>query len=942
MTPSKRRIPIPRLAAAVLGLALLPGALAQFSKVVFSENFSANTIDTSKFAPDAPFFEGGLGDIAATQHDGVVEFTGTVSQQWWAGATLRVIPTFTASPETNIVVSVDRVSELGVGSSSRSALWIEDITTNLFVLFADNRGENHWQYNRKINEAGDQPTGGGTAIATFNNNPDMIDAGLHTMKAVANGSTVKLYLDDVFGTEVKFPVSQLLFQIGSYARANGDTADTTFDNLKVEEVGMATFSTTSLTLGSGQTAAGIKVRIPSGANASSAISLRVVSSNPAAAIPAGASGDTLTLNFPAGGANEQTIDVQSVAVGGATLTLANDISLGAGNTLKVTVVPGPGVRLTDEFTSGTIDAAKWVRNDAGFETGSGTFDVTQTGGQLQISGIIDVAAYWGGASLKTVNEYIATPDLPLLFDMDRVSVDNLYFETPATGARTGVFITTADRSQFVFFGQDLGETGWEVNVNPGNPTGSGTALAAFSALATDQGNHHLKLVADGSTVEVFLDGVSGGKFDFPVSSGIHFEVGAYSRDVSDYVGGVFDNVKIENVLPCIGVSPTDIATVQGDASNLLKLTLPKLLNAANTTVTITSSAPGVAIPEGAVNGKLDVVFPPGSTNVKSVKVVTTGTGTAQFTLSNDQGVCMGGPVNLTVTPPPVVLVSDDFSAASLDSSKWTVDPAPLVVTGTATADSAVTVADGMVAMAITSASTNWPGFTVWTKQSYDVSTDSPVQFEIDRAKMDIVLVGGTDSKDRTGIWVKDAAGHYVFLSDLGSFNGVNRGWQYHRFIDQANDVLLGANPDTTGTYISAFSAPGYSDDKNHRLRATANGSTVKLYLDDVFGVEVPFPFSQGLTFGFGSYVNYANDAGNISHGYWDNAVIKGFAATGSQMSVARSGGDVVISWTGSGTLQSADALGNTTTWVDVTPAPTGNSYTITAASQVQQKFYRLR
>lgn len=936
----RRPVPSLHLATVALGLALLPAASAQFSKVVFSEDFNGATIDSSKFAPDAPFFEGGQGDIAATQHDGVVQFTGTVNQQWWAGATLRVIPTFTASPETNIVVSVDRVSELGVGTSSRSALWIEDITTNMFVLFADNRGENHWEYNRKINEAGDQPTGGGTAIATFNNDPTFLDEGLHTMKAVANGSTVKLYLDDVFGAEVKFPVSQLLFQIGSYARANGDTADTTFDNLKVEEVGTATFSTTALTLGSGQTATGIKVRIPQGANASSAVSLRVVSSNPAAAIPVGASGDTLTLNFPAGGSNEQTIDVQSVAVGGSTLTLANDLGLGAGNTLKVTVVPGPGVRLTDDFSANTIDATKWVRNDNGFETGSGTFDVAQTGGQLQISGIIDIASYWGGASLKTVDEYIATPDLPLVFDMDRVSIDNLYYDTPATGARTGVFITTADRSQFVFFGQDLGETGWEVNVNPGNPTGSGTALAAFSALATDQGSHHLKMVADGSTVEVFLDGVSGGKFDFPVSSGIHFEVGAYARDVSDYVGGVFDNVKIENVLPCISVSPSDISTVQGDASNLLTITIPKLLNAVNTTVTITSSAPGVAIPQGAVNGKLDVVFPPGSASVKTVPVVTTGTGTAQFTFSNDQGVCLDATVNLTVTPPPVVLSSDDFTAGNLDTGKWTLDPTPLVDGGTATAESAVAVADGMVAMTIASSSTNWPGFTVWTKQTFDASADSPVQFEIDRVKMDIVLGGGTDSKDRTGIWVKDAAGHYVFFSDLGSFNGVTRGWQYHRFIDQADDVLLGANPDTTGTYIAAFN--GLSDDKNHRLRATANGSTVKLYLDDKFGVEVPFPFAQGLTFGFGSYVNYANDSSNLSHGYWDNAVIKGFAAAAPQLSVSRTGADIVISWTGSGTLQSADALGNTSTWTDVSPAPTGNSYTITAAAQATQKFYRLR
>ena len=78
----RRPVPILHFATIALGLALLPAASAQFSKVVFSENFSGPTIDSSKFAPDAPFFEGGQGDIAASQHDGVVQFTGTVNQQW--------------------------------------------------------------------------------------------------------------------------------------------------------------------------------------------------------------------------------------------------------------------------------------------------------------------------------------------------------------------------------------------------------------------------------------------------------------------------------------------------------------------------------------------------------------------------------------------------------------------------------------------------------------------------------------------------------------------------------------------------------------------------------------------------------------------------------------------------------------------------------------------
>src|SRR5436190_744779 len=90
----------------------------------------------------------------------------------------------------------------------------------LFLLAADIQGANHWEYNRKIADpATDQPTGGGTAIAAFDDlNGPFVDGALHRMKAIVNGKTVKLYLDDVFGAEVKFPFANLVFHIGSYAR----------------------------------------------------------------------------------------------------------------------------------------------------------------------------------------------------------------------------------------------------------------------------------------------------------------------------------------------------------------------------------------------------------------------------------------------------------------------------------------------------------------------------------------------------------------------------------------------------------------------------------------------------------------------------------------------------------------------------------------------------
>ena len=86
---------------------LSPATIAQAPApvVVFSDDFESNTIDPAKYQADAPFFEGGVGDIHATAHDGVIEFVGTTTQQWWSGGTLRVVPTFTATEATPVTVT---------------------------------------------------------------------------------------------------------------------------------------------------------------------------------------------------------------------------------------------------------------------------------------------------------------------------------------------------------------------------------------------------------------------------------------------------------------------------------------------------------------------------------------------------------------------------------------------------------------------------------------------------------------------------------------------------------------------------------------------------------------------------------------------------------------------------------------------------------------------
>src|SRR4029453_15470499 len=125
---------------------------------------------------------------------GVLKFVGTTTQQWWSGGTLRIVPTFAPSAAEVVTLSIDRVAEAGVGSASRSALWILDETKTKYVLFADVRAEGGWRYNRKIGEDGDVRTGSGTDIEAFNGGT-YDDGALHHMGMIADGKTVKLILD---------------------------------------------------------------------------------------------------------------------------------------------------------------------------------------------------------------------------------------------------------------------------------------------------------------------------------------------------------------------------------------------------------------------------------------------------------------------------------------------------------------------------------------------------------------------------------------------------------------------------------------------------------------------------------------------------------------------------------------------------------------------------
>src|SRR5439155_9981867 len=142
--------------------------------------------------------------------------------------------------------------------------------------------------------------------------------------------------------------------------------------------------------------------------------------------------------------------------------------------------------------------------------------------------------------------------------------------------------------------------------------------------------------------------------------------------IGDGLVHTFDNIRI-SALACIQASPLDIITPRGQSSATVTITVPTLLNSTNAAaVTVRSLDPGIAIPQGAVNGSLTLNFTAGGPRSAPFNVVGVAPGVTQFVLSSAQGVCVSDPIDVTVTEVPTI-ACDDFGNGTIDAN-WRVNP----------------------------------------------------------------------------------------------------------------------------------------------------------------------------------------------------------------------------------------------------------------------------
>ena len=530
--------------------------------------------------------------------------------------------------------------------------------------------------------------------------------------------------------------------------------------------------------------------------------------------------------------------------------------------------------------------------------------------------------WWGGMALATKQEFSASPTAPVSFEIDRLAA-------VGTGAerRSAILIADATRTNWVMFSDDDLNGGWVVDLSSGTLRQVNTGIAAFAdSKFRDGGKHRMKLLANGSTVKLYLDGVFGVEVPFVLQRGIIFEFGAYARSYPDSIVATFDNALVTGPVPAIYSTPGSVTFEADQTTNeVVSLSVPVQLHQTNTAhLVVTSSNPAVAIPAGGTAGSLTLTFTPGGPDTQTFQVARVGSGIATFTFSNDVGVSSTNNLQVIVqTAQPKVLVADNFESGSL-AGRWTVDSAYRFETSWASAaDASSTFNGGMLELNLLVTSNYWPGIQLTTTSNFQASLVDPVSFEMDR-----VVHSGAGTGTRSGVFIYAGTNYVWFGDDVES--GIN--WGYNWEIGTDTD-----KPTGSAIPISAFGGDEYRDGGNHHMKLVANGETVSLYLDGVFGTQVPFPFSKSLKFAIMAAGRAEGDTLLVD---LDNVVISGSdkIIARAQMTVARQNGDVVVSWTESGTLQQADTL--TGTWADI---PTATSpYVIPANALAAQKFYRLK
>jgi len=522
------------------------------------------------------------------------------------------------------------------------------------------------------------------------------------------------------------------------------------------------------------------------------------------------------------------------------------------------------VLFTDQFTGTEINTDSWELNDRSFEymnsQPTGTMDYYIVDGVVNMSYAPD-SSYWPGSIFVTKSSYAVSPENPVTFQIDRHY--NTYNQ--ASGSRCAFLIFNSDLSKWVHFAEttDGGSAssakyyGWCYNRYIGqdgdkyNGVGIGMDDINLDETLTDHLFHTIKLVATGETVTFFIDDVEGATVEFPFTEGVRFGFGVYARADGDYIEDGFGNVVITGTGNMIAFDKSEY-TLSGD-EGMISVLGQLMSTSQDVTLTLTSQDPSIAA--FSTGDSYSVVMKGGKSDIYTIPVIKKGVGKVVFTASNDKGVAMN-PSKLTVTAQGngETVLFDDFDGTGVDSNLWTISTRSFEYWGsTPTAESVINQANSSLTINVSPNGHYWPGAALVSKGTFNASSLSPLTFEVTREAFNC----DNSTGGRCGIYLyNEDMSEYVLLNDC-SDGGSVEGCTYYGW---CSSYLANGDTSRRGGTTKVPNMDDFADKGNHTLKIVANGLTASLYVDGVFGIEVPFKCYTGIRCSLAVFGRYEGDS----------------------------------------------------------------------------------
>ncbi|MGE5611195.1 MAG: hypothetical protein ACM359_18240, partial [Bacillota bacterium] len=479
--------------------------------------------------------------------------------------------------------------------------------------------------------------------------------------------------------------------------------------------------------------------------------------------------------------------------------------------------------LVDSFTGSEVDTTKWAITNRGLEnTGEAGYNAPVADANGLILGGTTTKQYWYGSSLESLGVFSSQGDTT-------VSVDRVSVEGAGTAWRSSLWIVQDSSSgQYLQFAQNVGETGWQYNQRI---VGSGTTIASFNNVASDSGEHVMKLhyIPLGGTnanVEIYLDGNLGATVNFTNwDNNIPFKVvlTGQARAIGDSVSAVFKDLSAQGEAPTQPpAAPTLLAATSPEAG--VNVALQWQDNASDEiNFRLERSADGVNFQEvatlpaisgtGGIGTYVDAAPGAGVTFTYRVRAFNAGGGGLYSAYSNTA---------TATTPAAISSLVDSFTSDGVDTTKWDITLRGLENTGEAGFFAPYQDSTGLT-LSGSAQSQYWYGSSIESRGVF--SSQGMTTITVDRFSL-----YGSGTAWRSSLWILQptVGGQYLHFGE----NPTEKGWSYNQTVGDQ------------GIAIPSFNSVA-SDGGEHIMKLVyiplgGTNAQVQMYLDDQLGATATF------------------------------------------------------------------------------------------------------